>query len=154
MLDSTPRSLLNTIESWLNALDLRKPLIIGYSGGADSKALFYAALSIKKKPPLLLAHYNHAWREEADEEAKILEEEAKRLSIPFYTKKAKKVPTRSMEEHARAARLEFFLELQKTHRANGVALAHHKEDLAETILKRILEGSSAEKCLAMQKKSL
>lgn len=153
MLDSTPRALLNTIESWLNALDPKKPLIIGYSGGADSKALFHAALSIKQKPPLLLAHYNHGWRKEADEEANLLEEEAKKLSIPFYTKKAEKVPTSSMEDHARAARLEFFLELQKKHGASGVALAHHKEDLAETILKRILEGSSVEKCLAMQKKS-
>ncbi|HHX37107.1 MAG TPA: tRNA(Ile)-lysidine synthetase, partial [Clostridiaceae bacterium] len=41
-----------------------KTLIIAVSGGADSVALFHILLNILPRNQLVVAHFNHRWREE------------------------------------------------------------------------------------------
>lgn len=120
-----------------------KPLILGYSGGPDSKALLQALLASKEalKLDLHLAHVDHGWRKESADEADLLRQEAAVLGLPFHLKRLPTVPSKNKEAFARQERLEFFSKLCGELQAEGVFLAHHADDLAETVLKRVLEGA-------------
>jgi tRNA(Ile)-lysidine synthase len=116
--------------------DQKSPLLLGYSGGNDSKALLYSLLEYGILPHL--AHVDHGWREESLQEALHLSQEAERLGLPFHT--IRLLPDRR-EVAAREKRLEFFASLQKKIPFQALLLAHHADDEAETTLKRVLEGA-------------
>lgn len=114
--------------------DRKKPLLLGYSGGPDSKALLYALLECGVKPHL--AHVDHGWRKESAQEAGALREEAAQLGCPFFSVR---LDVEKSEDAARKARLSYFSSLMVPYEA--LLLAHQADDLAETVLKRILEGA-------------
>lgn len=115
--------------------DRTKPLLLGYSGGPDSKALLYALLECDVKPHL--AHVDHGWREESAAEAEKIRLEAAELGCPFHTVRLQL--KEKQEDAARVARFSFFRSLLSAYQA--LLLAHQADDLAETVLKRILEGA-------------
>ncbi len=123
--------------------DQKSPLLLGYSGGPDSKALLYSLLENGVKPHL--AHVDHGWREESREEAEVLRRESVDLGCPFFTVRLN-LPKK--EDEARKGRIEFFRSLFPAYQA--VLLAHQAEDLAETVLKRILEGAHLSYLSGMQ----
>lgn len=124
--------------------DRKKPLLLGYSGGPDSKALLYALLECDVVPHL--AHVDHGWREESREEARLLAEEAKRLGCPFFSLRLDLKEKK--EDEARQARFAYFSSLMTQYEA--LLLAHQADDLAETVLKRILEGAHLAHLSGMQ----
>lgn len=128
-------------------VDLSRPLILAYSGGVDSQALFLLFLECRKKLniDLRVVHVDHQWRESSKQEAQILEEFATKYGICFYLKTIDfKTENRenNLEDYFRAKRYEFFNELYHEINAGSLFLAHHKNDLCETVFKRIFEGAS------------
>ncbi len=117
-----------------------RPLLLGYSGGPDSKSLLYALLESGVKK-LHLAHVDHGWREESALEAEELREEAHRLGCPFHSIRLQMPEKGNKEDLARQARLSFFRSLIDLIPCQALLLAHQADDLAETALKRILEGA-------------
>jgi tRNA(Ile)-lysidine synthase len=115
--------------------DQTKPLLLGYSGGPDSKALLYALLECGVKPHL--AHVDHGWRKESLDEAQEIKDEAQKLGCPLFSHRLQGVD--QTEDAARCARFAFFSSLSPNYAA--LLLAHHANDLAETVLKRVLEGA-------------
>ncbi|MBU6446343.1 MAG: tRNA lysidine(34) synthetase TilS, partial [Verrucomicrobia bacterium] len=115
--------------------DRAKPLLLGYSGGPDSKALLYALLEEGIQPHI--AHVDHGWREESRAEALAIEKEASQLGCPFFT--CRLTPKERSEDEARKERFAFFARLAPAYAA--LLLAHQADDLAETVLKRVLEGA-------------
>jgi tRNA(Ile)-lysidine synthase len=113
--------------------DRATPLLLGYSGGPDSKALLYALLECGVKPHI--AHVDHGWRSESADEAALLKREAEELGCPFFTTR---LQIEKKEDAARKARFAFFQSLSGY---QALLLAHHADDLAETALKRVLEGA-------------
>ncbi len=111
------------------------PLLLGYSGGPDSKALLYALLECGVVPHL--AHVDHGWREESTAEAEELRAEAALLGCPFYSVRLDLKEKK--EDEARQQRFAYFRSLFPGFQA--LLLAHQADDLAETVLKRILEGA-------------
>ncbi len=130
--------------------DGESPLLIAYSGGPDSKAVFHAAKSWGKAE-IHLAHVDHGWREESREEALQLEQEAIQLGVPFHTTRLEK---KSTEAEARLARLAFFASLREKIPFQAVLLGHHADDLAETALKRVLEGAHLTRLWGMKAESI
>ncbi len=114
--------------------DRRKPLLLGYSGGPDSKALLYALLECNVTPHLV--HVDHGWREESRKETLELQEEARKLGCPFFSTRLENA---RKEDEAREGRYAFFVTFFPKYAS--LLLAHTLEDLAETVLKRILEGA-------------
>ena len=110
-------------------------MLLGYSGGPDSKALLYSLLECDVVPHI--AHVDHGWRQESREEANNLELEARRLGCPFISVRLELKGKK--EEEARRARYAFFSSLFPQYEA--LLLAHQADDLAETVLKRIFEGA-------------
>ena len=89
----------------------QSPLLLGYSGGPDSKALLYLVREIEGID-LHVAHVDHGWRKESAEEAALLEEEIKSLGHVFHTTKLH-MAAKNKEAIAREERMAFFLSLFK-----------------------------------------
>lgn len=123
--------------------------MVGYSGGRDSKALLYALHALKPPFPTIIVHINHGWRKEADQEEKEIRKEAAFLKKAVYTKKIVRSEQNNREDRAREDRLSFFNEVAEKTGAQGIVLAHHRQDQAETVLKRLLEGASLQKLHGM-----
>jgi len=125
--------------------DPAKPVLLALSGGPDSLALLHLLLRYRETAPLTfgIAHVDHSWREESEKEALLLQALADKAKLPFHLKKLPK-PTflKNLEEEGRLKRLEFYREICRAHGYQAVLLAHHADDQAETVLKRVLEGAS------------
>jgi tRNA(Ile)-lysidine synthase len=120
---------------------------VGVSGGADSVALL---LVLRERTDLHLhvAHLNHQTRgNQNDDEAAFVADLSKRLGIPCTIEIRSKIeatmPSLPANKSARfrAVRRELFRRVAKEHSLNGVILAHHADDQAETVLQRLLRGS-------------
>lgn len=118
--------------------DQVSPLLLGYSGGSDSKALLY--LLHHWKVPLHVAHVDHGWREESGKEAEELRKEIEGLGLPFYLHRLAPAE-KNKEARAREGRLSFFISLFEKFPYQALLLGHHAADVAETCLKRIAEGA-------------
>ncbi len=120
-------------------------VVVAVSGGADSIAL--AHLLIKARAQLgiqlYLAHYNHRLRKSADVDQRFVEQFANRLQVPLAVGvradalKAGLMP----EDEARKLRLNFLIQTARRLKAHSIALAHTENDLAETVLMRLIRGA-------------
>lgn len=115
-------------------------LVLAFSGGADSMALFKALLELGH--PFVPVHVDHGWRASSQEEAKWLGELARSKGLPFFLRTLQPADlTGNWEESARKLRLQFFKEVLVEVKGAGILLAHHADDQAETVLKRLFEGA-------------
>jgi tRNA(Ile)-lysidine synthetase-like protein len=135
-------------------VDLSRPLILAYSGGIDSQALFLLFLECKKKIniDLRVVHVDHQWRESSGEEAEILKDFTTTQGVWFYLRTIdfkKENKENNLEGFFRSKRYEILSELYHEINAGSLFLAHHKNDLCETVFKRIFEGASLCKLGAM-----
>lgn len=127
----------------------RQKILVACSGGPDSVALFYflRAFSKKKGWKLGLIHFNHRLRTgDAKKDERFVKDLARKFNVPFYggagsvKKEARKTKT-SIEECARQMRYDFFLRVARAKKFGAVALAHTRDDQAETVLMRVLQGT-------------
>lgn len=122
---------------------LDQPLLLALSGGPDSLAMLHLLLKYKKKCSLKLAiaHVDHGWRSESAEEAMQLETFAKENNIPFHLKTLNPQNLQgNLEAASRQERILFFKELCQHYQYQAVLLAHHANDQAETVLKKVFEA--------------
>lgn len=129
-------------------LQVGETVIVAVSGGADSTALLDILYNLKElRLKLVAAHLNHSLRgEESDGDELFVRELAERYGIPFVVEKADvKLLSRerrlSLEDAGRKARYAFFERAAAELGADVVALAHHADDQAETVLMRLLRGA-------------
>lgn len=135
-----------------NMLKKEDRVIVGLSGGADSCALLFALKELSKKIgfSLVAAHLNHSIRgEEAMHDLKFSEEIAKSLDVMFFSKIVN-VPEYASKENiseemaGRELRYSFFNELCQKKNFNKIAVAHNKNDNAETVLMNLSRGAGAQ----------
>lgn len=128
-----------------NLLEQDKPVLAGISGGADSVAL---ALVLKQLGYALAAvHCNfHLRGEESERDEQFVRDFCLQQDIPLYVKdfqteeyaKEKKI---SIEMAARELRYAYFHELMKSTKISVLAVAHHQNDQAETLLINLIRGT-------------
>lgn len=120
------------------------PLLLALSGGPDSLCLFYALVAFREKHsiPFHVAHVDHGWRPESASEAQILKTLCLDHRIPFHLKVLNPILLKgNLEAACREERYNFFAQLNCENDFQGVLTGHHQDDLAETVLKRLLEGA-------------
>lgn len=110
-------------------------------------ALFELLLYYRDTNPfdLHVLHVDHGWREKSAEEARALEKLCAKHHCTFHLRRLNGPSKSDMENHARRERLAFFREVVKKTGAQALCLAHHSDDLAETVLKRLFEGAPIER---------
>ena len=132
-------------------------MILGYSGGPDSSALLHCFWKLQRKYCLRLVvlHVDHGWRQESAREAEGLKKYVNSLELEFHLETLKTDPKRSnLEEEARLARMQIFKKYFVDLKAQSLVLAHQAQDQAETVLKRLFEGSHLTTLGAMKKVSI
>ena len=119
-------------------------VIIACSGGPDSMCLLNLLIKLrnKKNLELIVAHVNHKLRSASDDEAKMVEEYAKKNNVTFELQELDYQNAKFSEDDAHRKRYKFFKTLIKKYKANYLITAHHGDDLIETILMRIARGSN------------
>jgi len=127
-------------------------VLLAVSGGADSVALAHVMHRLKGEYGISLhiAHLNHMLRgEEAERDARFVSAFAQKLGIDctvgcadaaLLAEKEKL----SLEEAARKARYEFLAETAEKVGAAKIAVGHHADDRAETLLLHLLRGTGTE----------
>ena len=119
-------------------------IVVGVSGGPDSMTLLHVLKSLKKELDIriICAHVNHNQRKESDEEEAYVREYCRKNDILFECIKIEKWGDDNFENEARSVRYKFFEELVENFNAKFLMTAHHADDLIETIMMRIVRGST------------
>ncbi len=124
-------------------------VLAGVSGGADSVALLLVLkeLSGELGFGLCAAHLNHGIRgREADEDQAYVRELCRELEVPLYEERLD-IPSicaqqgKTLEQAAREQRYAFFERALEHFGGQRIAVAHHMEDQAESIMLHLIRGS-------------
>ena len=120
---------------------------VGVSGGADSVALL-RLLGGRRDLTLHVVHLEHQTRgQHSADDARFVEVLAGQLQIPCTIAMRSDVEPglaklpENLSARYRAIRLELYRRVASEHNLEGVVLAHHADDQAETILQRLIRGS-------------
>ena len=119
-------------------------IILGNSAGPDSMCLFDILLKLRDKYKfnIVCAHVNHNVRKESLKEKEFLMRYCYERNITFETMTIEKYGDDNFHNQARKIRYNFFYDLVRKYDANYLMTAHHGDDLIETILMRIVRGST------------
>ncbi|MBK1682797.1 tRNA lysidine(34) synthetase TilS [Rhodoferax fermentans] len=122
------------------------PLVVGYSGGADSTALLLACA--QKWPGQVSAvHVHHGLQAAADDFETHCRQVCAALNVPLTVQKvqAQPLPGQSPEDAARRHRYKAFEALALMNQGQpamlSIALAHHADDQIETLLLALSRGA-------------
>lgn len=134
-------------------------VLVALSGGADSVALLLELSQLQKNgviSRLEAAHLHHGIRgKEADADAAFVCALTERLGIPVTVERAD-VPKIAEEEGistelaARNARYAFLERVRKDRNLDCIAIGHHRDDQAETLLLHLLRGSGTDGLCGMR----
>lgn len=152
--DEKRNPLIGKVSAFIKKYDLIRPgdsVICGVSGGADSVCLLHILRELSGEAGFALhaVHVHHGIRgPEADEDEKFAEKTAAVLGIPYkafycdvpaFARRNRKTE----EEAGRILRRQAFDAYirEKELRGAKIALAHHRDDLAETVIFQLARGS-------------
>ncbi len=158
MVRDVEKKVVRAIEMALGRASVQRgsSLLIGLSGGADSVALTYALIELRQRLELKIsaAHLNHRIRgDESDRDEEFVRAMCARLGIELIVERAEVlgalIAAANLEERAREVRLAFLGRAADRVGADFVALGHHRDDQAETVLMRLMRGAGAAGMAAM-----
>ena len=152
-MDNLGKKVFETIQKY-NLIQRGDRIVVAVSGGPDSICLLDILNKIKNKNcqlnpepmAIFVAHVNHMIRKEACEDEAFVRDYCEKNGIEFFSKsidveKFANNNKMGTEEAGRFVRYEFFDEVAKKVGANKIAIAHNKNDSAETIIMNILRGT-------------
>jgi len=124
-------------------------VLVGVSGGPDSVALLDMLATMRRRKEMRIrlcaGHLHHGMRgADADEDEALVRETAKRWGVQFI---ARHVDVPALAEKRRVGvehagrRARYDQAACQEVGANKVALGHHADDVAETVLHRIMRGT-------------
>lgn len=121
-------------------------VLVGCSGGPDSQVLLHALHLLREQHGcrLIAASVDHGLRPAAKDELAKVCALAYALDIPFVSLQVTVAKGASVQAQARAARYAALLSSAEAHGAQRVAVGHTLDDQAETVLARLLRGTSLE----------
>ena len=125
-------------------------VLVGVSGGMDSIVLLHALHALGY--PLQAAHVNYGLRgQDSDGDEALVRTVCEQWGIPLEVLNAgEPAPVgASVQDWARQLRYSFFEDVAQHAGIAYVAVAHHQDDQAETLLLRLIRGSGVEGLAAM-----
>jgi tRNA(Ile)-lysidine synthase len=128
-------------------------VVCAVSGGADSIAMLHGLCAVNglrdRRWLLSVAHLDHQIREDSSCCAAFVRETADKLGVECRVEEADVPAIRtaeggSLEDTARRVRYEFLRRAAEDAGASVVAVAHHADDQAETVLHRLVRGTGVQ----------
>lgn len=155
-----PTGLIQQLDQFLHKNSLLAPrsrILVACSGGADSMALLHLLNGVNQSKywqwKLIIGHVNHGLRgRESQADEALVRQTARGLGLPLELRRLKWPVRRCTppdrhprisENAARIARLAALEAMARKRRCTVVAMAHHADDQAETVLLRLLRGAGA-----------
>lgn len=137
----------NVYNFLMNEIDIKPgdAIIAAISGGPDSMALIHVLSDLKEKIQIdvICAHVNHnTGREGQVEEQEYVKQFCKENDITFEGIVIEDYGDDNFENEARTKRYNYFEKLVRKYNAKYLFTAHHGDDLIETILMRLVRGST------------
>jgi tRNA(Ile)-lysidine synthase len=119
-------------------------ILVAISGGGDSVALLHvlSRLAPRLRYELCAHGVDHGLRAAAAAELDLAQQLAKQLGVPFERSELRLAAGGNLQARAREARYAALDAAAERAGARWVATAHHASDRAETLLLRLLRGSS------------
>ncbi len=143
---------LNIVRQTLISENMIQPddaVILAVSGGPDSVALTHIMFQLKEEFAcrLIIAHLDHCLRNESGLDFEFVKALAESLGVGFFAKRfdliefaaKKKI---GVEQAGRIIRYDFLEDTRIKFGANKIATAHNADDVIETLLFRLFQGSS------------
>ena len=127
-------------------------VLVALSGGVDSVVLLHLLHEFRATLGLTLhaAHLNHKLRPEADADQAFCEALCARLGVPLTTRGERPdAPGESPQAAARTLRYRFLDQVAQAVGADVIATAHHRDDVAETLVMRLVTGAGTTGLSAM-----
>ena len=132
-------------------------VLLAVSGGEDSMTMLdlFNYFKYELKLNLVVCHFNHSLRDDADRDEKFVKTQCEKYGLKFYSKKEDVLlysneNKLSTEKGARFLRYKFFDEVKRIENLEYIATAHNKNDLAETVIMRILRGTGINGLIGIQ----
>lgn len=134
----------------------KESFIVAVSGGPDSLCLLDVLflLSHKYDFTLHIVHVNYRLRgQDSDKDEECVRKSAVHYRIPLTVIHPPKTTRSNLEEQLRNMRYRLLEQVRVKHSATLIAVAHHEDDQAETLLLRLLRGSGMLGLSAMRPKN-
>jgi len=135
-------------------------VLVAVSGGSDSVALLHLLKEIAAdlNLDLVAAHLDHGLRPRSSDDALFVEKLCRQWNIPFVIHRItgseiSAAGRGGIEQAARKVRRTFLEETARRFDCRRIALGHHHDDQAETVLHRLLRGSGPAGLTAMRPRS-
>lgn len=132
-----------------NLINENDKILIAFSGGPDSMFLYYVLKTLQKeyKLEISLIYINHNLRDDVDNDIKIVTNFAKENGVKLYVKKIDvkkytKDNKKSVELAARELRYEMINKTLMEIGYNKIATGHNLDDNVETLVFRLIRGTS------------
>jgi len=135
-------------ELWLTQISLPQRLAVAYSGGADSTALLLALAN--RGHEVVAWHVDHAWHADSSSVADTLQARVAAWGIEFHRFRVQGQSGRNREAEARKARFEQFSIWADAQGMQTLCLAQQRDDQAETVCMRLLQGAGPAGCAGMR----
>ncbi len=131
-------------------------LVVAVSGGIDSMVLLHLLAEVKDDfgLTLIVCHVNHHTREACEKEEMFVRQTCEKYGLPIEVLHYRQKDDDNFHQSSRKARYEFFYQVAQKVQADKIVLAHQADDLVETILMRIVRGSSLAGYSGIAKRSL
>ncbi|MAR95257.1 MAG: tRNA lysidine(34) synthetase TilS [Gammaproteobacteria bacterium] len=130
----------------LKSIDFKEKIYVAFSGGPDSTALLYLLAMIRNdydELKLKAIHVNHNLSKNSMSWESHCKKVCSDLNIDLITESIEVVSDGGgIESASRQARYKIFKNLLETN--EQILLAHHSDDLAETVFMRLLRGTGAD----------
>lgn len=138
-------------------IECGQQVAVAVSGGVDSMVLLHLLKQLQLPCGFRLSalHYEHGIRgTESEEDMHFVQEVCAKLGIPLIAERGNalreaQAQGHNLEDTARRLRYDFFARCCRTQGIDRVAIAHHKDDLAETFLLHLIRGSGPQGLCAM-----
>ncbi len=121
--------------------------LLALSGGPDSMALLDLLIKEKEKKDIkvIALHVNHGTRKENESEYLFIKDYLRDKDVTLeYFQITDYKNNKFSEEEGRNKRYKFFRDMYEKYNGTYIFTAHHADDQVETILMRILRGSTLE----------
>ena len=157
---SEANAIVNKVKAFIEheiGLPVDAHVLVAFSGGADSTALLLIIKELEYKVEALHCNF-HLRGEESDCDQAFVEDFCKLQDVPlsvrhFQTEEEANRRGISIEMAARDLRYEWFREVQSQQNTQCfIAVAHHRDDQAETLLLNLLRGTGLRGLAGMQPK--
>lgn len=146
--------MIKAVSAYMQKFHMTNPgdkVLVGLSGGADSVCLFYVLLALQGELGISIeaVHINHMLRESALRDEEFVRRLCEREQVPVHVLRTDVAAVArengmTTEEAGRKVRYDFFAETAQKTEAEKIAVAHHMDDQAETILFHLCRGTGVD----------